>query len=126
MQNPYSDVSFWFDSMGEVPEPDIPELPAETPTPTETVVPEGPVHTGDVPIEIVSILEECWVFDIMKIEIKTEPEAELHLEMFLNNGGRINKIILDNGIILFTEIPGIITLIEKKDQKYHCYGSNYR
>ena len=30
MTNAYSDVSFWFDSMGEVPEPTVPELPAET------------------------------------------------------------------------------------------------
>jgi TRAP-type uncharacterized transport system substrate-binding protein len=65
---------------------EVPELPTETPTPTETAAPEGPVHTGDVAIEIVSILEECWVNDIMKVEIKTEPGAELRLEMFLSDG----------------------------------------
>ena len=30
MTNAYSEVSFWFDSLGEVAEPDVPELPAET------------------------------------------------------------------------------------------------
>jgi glycine/D-amino acid oxidase-like deaminating enzyme len=30
MTNAYSDVSFWFDSIGEVPEPTVPELPTET------------------------------------------------------------------------------------------------
>ncbi len=30
MTNAYSEVSFWFDSLGEVAEPDIPELPTET------------------------------------------------------------------------------------------------
>jgi glycine/D-amino acid oxidase-like deaminating enzyme len=30
MTNPYSDVSFWFDSLGDVQEPDVPRLPYDT------------------------------------------------------------------------------------------------
>jgi len=69
---------------------DVPELPTETPTPTpmETPAPTGPVHTGDVAIEITSIPEKCNVNDIIRVEIKTEPNADLHFEMWLNNGDK--------------------------------------
>jgi NMT1-like family len=102
---------------------EVPELPTETPTPTETVVPTGPVHTGDVPIEIVSIPEECWVNDIMKIEIKTEPNAELHLEMFLSDGVKSgfpkdpNRVADADGVVvwewaLFKHTPAGATKID--------------